>query len=133
MGDEIMFSAQVISSSATLNSFDVIGSLPFVPGTQTTFFIRLYQDQRADMLRYVPPSTALLSAIFQNNDATETTVAMTSVMLDTSMWSCSLTSAQTKCLASGNVVLSMDVLGDGTDIQLGFIQNALNLIITGLC
>jgi hypothetical protein len=128
-----MFTADVISSTVTINDFSPIGTLSFIPGSQTVFAIRLKQSQRADLLRYIPPSTALLTVTFQNLDGTQTTQSMTYMADDRSIWTTTLTSATTALLASGNVVLTLDLLGDGTQIDKGYIQAALTLVITDIC
>jgi hypothetical protein len=128
-----MFTAQVISSNVTINDFDVIGTLSFIPGAQIVFAIRLQQIQRPDLLRYIPPSTALLSVTFQNIDGSQLTKTMTSLTDDRSIWTGTLLSTDTANLASGNCVLSLDLLGDGSNIDKGYIQAALTLIITDIC
>lgn len=128
-----MFTANVISSNVTINDYDNITTLNFIPGAQIVFAIQLIQSQRADLLRYIPPSTSLLTVTFQNIDGSQATKSMTSLVDDRSIWTATLLSTDTAMLASGNCVLNLDLLGDGSNIDKGFIQAALTLIITDIC
>ena len=128
-----MLAADVLSSDFELNKFDLIGSLSFIPGERAILAIRLKQPQRTDKLRFVPPVTALLNVTLNNTDGTQIVLAMANLPDDRSIWSGILTSAITANLSGGNFIFSLDVLGDGTLIQLGLVQNGLSLIQTGVC
>lgn len=128
-----MLIADVISRDFTLNDFEVIGSLSFIPGENTTLAIRLKQSDRPDLLRYIPPSTAVLTIHMNNIDGTQTDLVMTALTDDRSIWSGAITQAMSSVLAGGNITFDLDVLNDGTNIIKGWIQNALSLIVTGVC
>lgn len=129
-----MLLGDVLNSDASLNDFDVLGSLSFIQGEQTRLVIRLKQEQRKDKLRFVPPSTALLTITVQESDGTEADlVASVLDPLDRSIWYVDLQESDTELLIGGNILFSLDILGDGTKIIKGLIQNGLSLQITGIC
>lgn len=118
-------SAKVISSDATLNSFQFIESAQFIPEENLTIAFQIMQPEKG--IRYVPPSTAVITFKFNQTDNTVLEKVMTFVdVLDRSLVKCSFTPAETEVLMAGNVTFEIDVLGDGTNIKLGFIYNALS-------
>lgn len=127
-----MLTADVLSTDATLNNFQVIGSLQFIPGEQTKLFIRLTQPQR-DNLRFIAPSTTDFTFYLPKKDGTMLELSGTSMVDDRSIWSTVLEEADTEELIGGNITFELDLLGDGTQIEKGWVQNALNLLITGAC
>lgn len=128
-----MLAASVINSDFTLNAFQVLGALEFIPGEAITLALQLYQPQRSDHLRYVAPSTAMLDIYLPNKDGTILEKAATVLAADKSIWSVDLTALETADLSGGNFTFDLDLLGDGTKILKGFVQNGLSIIITGVC
>jgi hypothetical protein len=125
-----MLSAQILDSHATVNSFEVIESLNFIPGEETTLVLRLYQPQRRDKLRWVAGATATLTLHIPQADGTELELAATPMVGDFSIWSVLLTEAQTAEFIGGNFTFE---LVEGTVTTLGYVQNGLSLINTGVC
>jgi len=125
-----MLIGQVLSSDAVLNHFDVIETLSFIPGEETTLVLRLLQSQRHDHLRYVADLTATLTVHLANTDGTQLTLAMTPMTGDYSIWSATLTEAQTAELLGGNFTFD---LVTGTKTVKGWVQNGLSMIVTGAC
>lgn len=123
-----MLSAQVLDSEATLNNFEVINSLPFIPGEELALVIRLVQPQRADKLRWVAAAGSTLTVTLPNTDGTSLVVDMASITGDLSMWSTTLTTDQTENLVGGNFTFELSTAGV---ITKGYVQNGLNLVITG--
>ncbi len=128
-----MLIADVLSTDTTLNSFDVIGSLQFIPGEETTLFIRLKQPMRKDLLRYVAPDTATLTISLPKKDGTMLEIEAEGLEGDLSIWSSVLEETDTEELIGGNFNFVIDLLGDGTKIIKGWVQNGLNLVTTGDC
>lgn len=128
-----MLSAKILNPTATLNDFDIIDALVFIPGEQTKLVMRLVQPFRSDELRYIPVDTADLTVYLKNKDGTDLELTMTVFDDDRSIWYSTLTSAQTEELASGNFTFDLDILGDGTQIEKGWVENGLSLQITGAC
>lgn len=129
-----MFTAEILNSEATLNNFIVLGGKDFIPGGQLTLVLRLVNSDLG--IRYIPPAAATLSFTFNNLDGTELVKSggdVTQLPDDRSIVSIVLEEAETEELQDGNITFEIDVAGDGTNIQKGFIQNALARIITGDC
>lgn len=123
-----MRSARLINSDASLNTFFEIGTLDFVPGTQTVLALRLFDSQKA--LRYVPPATSVLKIYLQKTDGTELEKTMLVIDADDrSMWSVTLTDTDTADLIGGNVRFELDPLGDASVIEIGLIKNGLSSIM----
>jgi len=118
-------SAKVISADATLNNFQFIESAQFIPEENLTIAFQIIQPEKS--IRYVPPATAIITFKFNKTDNSVLEKVMTFVdVLDRSLVKCSFTPAETEVLMAGNVTFEIDVLGDGTNIKLGFIYNALS-------
>jgi hypothetical protein len=124
-----MIRAKLIDPLATLNDFVELNSMEFVPGENLAVVIRLFDAQSG--VRYIPPSTAIVTLTFVNNDETE--LEVTATLLDPddrSMWTTPLTQAQSLILGAPNVRVKLDVVGDATLIHLALIQNALIRVTT---
>jgi hypothetical protein len=124
-----MLKADVLNSDASLNSFKVINTLEYIPGSDFTLVVQLTQPQR-DGLRYMTEAGATLTLHLPKKDGTSQDLTMTAMAGDSSIWSGDITSEQSADLASGNATFTLDEGGDKT---LGWIENALALIITGGC
>jgi hypothetical protein len=125
-----MITASILNSTASLNDFDVIGSLEFIPGAPFTLVIRLEQDQRLDALRYIPDISSSLVIYLPKKDGTDLAVNMTVFTDDRSIWSAQISQADSEDLASGNITFD---LTDNGVLRKGWIQNGLQLQITGDC
>jgi len=129
-----MFSAEILNSDATLNNFIVLGGKDFIPGGQLNLVLRIINTELN--IRYVPPVTAILTFTFNALDGstfTKTGADITQFADDRSIVSMVLEESETEELQDGNITFEIDLLGDGTEIQKGVIQNALARIITGDC
>ena len=123
-----MRSARLINSDASLNTFFELSTLDFVPGTQATLALRLFDSQKS--LRYVPPITSILKIFMQKTDSTELEKTMTIIDSgDRSMWSVTLTAADTADLIGGNIRFELDPNGDQSVLEIGLIQNGLSSIL----
>lgn len=125
-----MLIATVLNSTASLNDFDVIGSLSFIPGEETTLVIRLQQPQRDDLLRYIPDSGSTLSINLPRKNDDPLAKSMTALADDRSIWSATLSSSETEELATGNLFFELTESGS---VKKGLIENGLQLVITGDC
>lgn len=128
-----MLTADVLNPTAVLNDFDVIGSLEFIPGEDTTLVVRLTQPLRKDNLRFVAPLTTIFTFHLPLKDGTVLDKSGTATAQDYSIWSTVLTEDDTADLFSGNFTFDLDLLGDGTKITKGWVQNGLSMIVTGDC
>lgn len=119
-----MLSAVIINEDAELNWFFEIGSADFVPGSTVKLCLQLINEEKE--LRYIPPETAELTLKFLKTDGSELEKAATLIDADDrSLWTVSLTAEESLEIVGGNVLLSLDILGDGTEIKLGVIENAI--------
>jgi hypothetical protein len=122
-----MRTAKLLNSSASVNQFRYIDTVDFVIGTKLTINFRMFDSQLKE--RHVPASGAIVTLTF--NKADGTTFDATSTVLDSgdrSMRTVVLTTSQTADLLGGNVILTYDILGDGTEIEKSLIQGALSRI-----
>lgn len=124
-----MLTGQVLNSDATLNSFEPIGSLAFIPGESVTLFIQLTQPQKAS-LRYMATSSPTLTVHLPNKDGTTTDLTMTVLAGDSSIWSGDIDSATTALISGGNLTFT---LVEGANTTQGWIQSALSMTVTGMC
>lgn len=115
--------ATVLNSDATLNTFITTGSFSFIPGETKTLVLRLIDTDKN--LRYIPPSTAVITGKFRNLDGEEMPIEFTAFPDDRSMIYIDLTATQTENLASGNLLLELDILGDQTKIVLALARSIL--------
>jgi hypothetical protein len=119
-----MRDAFLINSEAELNNFFTISNVNFYPGSQIQISLRLRDVQR--QIRYIPLNTSTLTAFFNLTDGTELEKAMTLIDADDrSMWTVTLTGAETEDLVGGNIRLELDELGTETEIQIILIPGAL--------
>ena len=124
-----MLKADILNSDLTINNYQVINTLEYIPGSAFTLYIQLVQPHREN-LRYMTETGAELTLHLPNKDGTELEVEMEALEGDSSIWSCDLTAEQTADLASGNATFE---LTEGAKVTLGWIENALALIVTGSC
>lgn len=127
-----MLTGYVLNSDASVNNFNTIPSLEFIPGEQFKLVIRLIQNQRSDKLRYlVLDSDGEVNLFLPKKDGTQEELAMTAFDEDRSMWFVDISEALSEELASGNFTFEVDEHGDGDVITKGWVQNGLSLVITG--
>lgn len=129
-----MLRGYVLTPEAVLNNFTVIGSLEFVAGESFTLVVEMYQPQRVDKLRFVAPATATMMFHLPLSDGSVHDQAGAVVdVLDRSLWKTDVTAVTSAMLMSGNFTFTLDLLGDGTKLVQGFVENGLSLVVTGLC
>lgn len=126
-----MITAKILNSDALLNNFKEIGSLDFVPGAEVTLVIRLFDTQLS--LRHIPPAAAITKIFLNKTDGTILEKTMTPLTDDRSIQSVVLEEAETDVLLGGNFTLEIDVIGDGSKIEKGMVQNGLRKIVIGDC
>lgn len=119
-----MLGARLISPDGTLNSFESLSALPFVPGETLTIRLQLTQPLKGS-LRYMPAAGATLEARFIVNDTPEELDLALSEAFDPddrSIWEVTLTPAQTEILVGSNIELT---LTEGAVISKAKIGNIL--------
>ena len=126
-----MLIGKMINNAASLNNFHNIGSVDYVLGDAVTFNFQLFDPQMK--MRYVAPSTAIVKVTLNNMDGSSFIVTGSFLdALDQSLITVSIPSTSTGELLDGNLVFTVDVLGDGTQILRGIIYSALHQVITNI-
>jgi hypothetical protein len=123
-----MLIADVLNPEATLNDFDVIKTVEFIAGYEFKLVMRLKQPH--SKLRYVPASGATLQAHLPKKDGTHLAVAMTPLADDRSIWSATISAANSEEIYGGNFTFE---LTEGPKVTAGFVENGLALVVTGAC
>jgi hypothetical protein len=123
-----MLEVRTISSDYTLNSFEEIGEKSFIPGTYTKIAMRLYHTEKD--LRFIPPVGAIVSVSLLKTANPYLQKVADIETSDRSIISVELSGAETEDLLGGNIVISVDLLGNGTKIEKGWAFSALRKIIT---
>lgn len=127
-----MLQGSILNSDASNNNFIVIGTKQYIPGEEFKLVIRLLNVELD--LRHFMVATAKPSITLNNLDGTTLIKDDTIITIfdDRSIMSVIISEAESNNLASGNFAFSIDVLGDGTQIVKGLVQNGLSRI-TGDC
>jgi hypothetical protein len=119
-----MFIGKLLNQTATLNDFRYLSTLDFVTGSKINFKAQIFNTELD--LRYVLPSTAVVTFMFNQSDGEVLEIAGTPMTDDRSIIELEIPATETENLIGGNVQLEIDILGDETDIRKGVIQNALS-------
>jgi hypothetical protein len=126
-----MILGKLINSAASLNNYQNIGTVCYVIGDAILLNFQLWDPQLK--IRFVPPSTAITTLTFLNQDGTTFTKVGTFISaLDQSLITVSLLTTDTSQLLDGNVTFTVDLLGDGTEIVRGMIYSAISQVITNI-
>jgi len=126
-----LLSGVLINADATLNNFvpNPEGAIAFIPSSIVQFALQLIDTSKG--IRYVPPSTAVITFTFNNADFTSFAQPAAFIdPLDRSLISLSLTPTQTSNMIGGNLTFVVDVLGDGTQLINGILYNGLSYVDT---
>jgi len=119
-----MFIGKLLNQTATLNDFRYLSTLDFVTGSKINFKAQIFNTELD--LRYVLPSTAVVTFMFNQSDGEVLEIAGTPMTDDRSIIELEIPATETENLIGGNVQFEIDILGDETDIRKGVIQNALS-------
>lgn len=121
-----MLAVQLLNDAPQLNSYFIIGAETYVSGETVTINFQLL-DQDSN-IRFIPPSAAIVTCQFKNSDAT--TLSLTATKLfpsdDRSILQVVISSSQSANVIGSNFQISVDMLGDGTNIQIAIASNVLS-------
>jgi len=117
------FSAQVLNSDATLNNFQIIGALDFIPGAEQTLVLRILDSSKN--IRHIFPTTTVITATFNQTDGTTFTKTLSLWADDRSIMTTVLEESETLNLSSGTILLDFDINGDGSSIQKAIARGVL--------
>lgn len=120
--------AKILNPEASLNFWLVLNSIDLIPGTQVDVVLRLFNPDMQD--RYVPPATTIMTVEFMKADGTTLTKTLSLNADDRSIASVTLEEADTADLIGGNLLFTLDLLGDGSKLMKGVISNGLRIIDT---
>lgn len=120
-----MLNVQMLDDSPQLNSFTKISALSFIPGESVAVNIQVLT---LDGIRFIPPSTAIVTIGFKQSDGTTLSKPATGLFVadDRSIWQVLLAPADTNVIVGQNIIVSVDMLGDGTNIQQAIGNNVLS-------
>lgn len=109
---------KLINSDATLNSFVYIDSINYIPGETITVNFQLHNNELD--IRYVLENLAatVTATLLKNDDTNLTKTCTVIASSDRSLWTFSLSAADTQVLASSNATITLDVEGDASDIKI---------------
>lgn len=128
-----MISAKILNSDAILNNYKFLTSINYVPGETVILNIKIFNPQLD--IRLIPVVAATMTMTFKKSDGTDLVKVATKIDAgDRSMWTVTLTGAETLLLASSNIQIDLDTLGDATIISKTVIRNGLSkILISGDC
>lgn len=128
-----MLEAKLLNSSAELNNFFELDALSYTPGENVTIVVRLFDKQKG--IRLIPTDAgAEVKLTFTGKTADFTKDAAKVDAADASMWSVTLSAAETADLAGSNIKVELDEAGDDVSIKLAIIFNALSRqVLSGDC
>lgn len=123
-----MITIALINNLAVLNNFVAEDAIQYVPGSTVKVNFQISDDQTNQ--RLIPGTAAECTATIQNSDGTFTDIDCTMLFNpdDRSCWSFTMTTDMTMLLVGGNFKVTLDFLGDGTDIRVGMAYNVLSKI-----
>ncbi len=122
-----MLSGQILNSDATTNNFIVTDSKEFIPGEQFTLVIRVVNPELDD-LRFVQPSASLPKITLTTLDGTDIVILSGAITVnpdDRSIMTTIIQESVSLNLAGGNFQFELDVIGDGSEILKGIVENGL--------
>ena len=124
-----MINAQLLNSQASLNNYFAIESISYVPGENVKINIKIINPELN--IRLIPDASAIVTMTFRKTDNTDLVKTATLIDADDrSMWTVSLTALESADIASNVIQVSLDNIGDGSDIDKAVIPNGLSKILT---
>lgn len=128
-----MILAKLLNSDAVLNNYISLTSIEYVPGETIILNIKIANPQLG--IRFVPDAAATMNMTFKKSDGTDLIkVATVLDASDRSMWTLTLSAAETADLASSNIQVDLDTLGDASIIFKTVVRNGLSkILLTGDC
>lgn len=121
-----MLNIQILNDSPQLNSWFKIQAVLFIPGEAVKINFQL-MDINSN-IRFVPPTTATITVGFKKSDGTTLTKSATKLFSadDRSIWQVPLTPAESNVVVGQNIIVSVDMLNDTTDIRQAIGNNVLS-------
>jgi hypothetical protein len=129
-----MVNIQLVNKAAELNNYKYIQVIEFIPGEVLKINFQIQDPELG--IRIMCGNAATMIATFMQNDGTEFTVNPTLLFSpgDNSIWTVTLDSAQTMVLVGNNFKISVDILGDTTDVRQGIANNVIaKFLFEGQC
>lgn len=124
----MFLTGKIINPDATLNNFVYQDQgVEFLPSSSVVIALQLFDP--AKKMRYIPPSTAVITFTFNNADFTTFTQESSFINTqDCSLLLINLSTTQTAYMVGGNLTFTVDVYGNGSLIYNGLIQDALQFV-----
>lgn len=125
----MVLQAKIINSTATLNSYTITNGQEFIPGGAFTLAFVLWNPETK--IRYIPVATAVVKLKLPNVDGTLEKTASFIDQDDRSLMKVEITAEESEDLAGGNFLFEVDLLGDGTQIIMGYSSQGLSRVTAG--
>jgi hypothetical protein len=121
-----MLAVQILNDAPQLNSWFKIQSVAYIPGETVKINFQLLDVDSA--IRFIPPTTAIVTVGFKKNDGTTLTNTATGLFTadDRSIWQVVLSAADSAVVVGQNMIITVDLLGDASDIQQAIGNNVLS-------
>lgn len=121
-----MLAVQILNDAPQLNSYFKVQAVAYIPGENVKISFQLMDIDSS--IRFMPPTTAVVSVGFKQSDGTTLTKSATGLFVsdDRSIWQVALTSAESLLVVGQNMLISVDMLNDTTDIQQAIANNVLS-------
>jgi hypothetical protein len=124
-----MLNIQMLNDAPQLNSWFKVSAVAFIPGEAIKINFQLIDID--SNIRFIPPTTAVVTVGFKQSDGTTLTKTATGLFPsdDRSMWQVALASADTNVIIGQNILVSVDMLNDQTDVRQAVGNNVLSLTL----
>lgn len=125
----MLISANLLNARATLNDYFQVKSVSYVPGTKFSLKFQIIDVESGN--RVMPTSGALVNVIFYKNDATQLTLAASMMFPsdDRSMWSVDVSASNSLLVNGGNVIITLDPVGDASEVDKGMLYQVLKQVL----
>lgn len=123
-----MLNIKILNNSPQLNSYFYVTSVKYTPGESMDINFQWFSDEVDN--RFMPGSAATATVTFKKSDGTDLIKTASKLFPsdDRSMWTVSLSSAETADIVGNQFLAKLDLLGDATDIEQAIGQNVLTKI-----
>lgn len=124
-----MLNIKLLNAQAQLNYYFNITSVSYTPGESVNINFQFFDVDSG--VRFIPATTATCTVSFKKNDGTllVKTAAMQFNPDDRSIWTVQLSAADSLVVIGSNFLVSLDVLGDTTNIQQAIGINFLSPVL----
>lgn len=123
-----MLSVRLINDQATVNNFFYVEEKEYVPNVAVNFYFQLWDPQTKN--RVIPGTSGTVTVVFENADGTQLSITATKLFSadDRSLWKAALNASQSNAIVGSNFKVTLDVVGDASDVRVGMAYNVVSKI-----